>query len=121
MNIMYAVTSYDTNTERELNIAGWSANEPAARKLESQMNDTAELLFGDESAAPLVAYRTEAIRLYGCAHEYQPYGDFDALTRNGLFFAIVPAGQGEHYHYLCEGADVVHCMNILKGFDSYLS
>ena len=122
MNIMHAVISYDTNTGQEINIAGWSANEPEARELESRMNDLAESLFTDSAAAtPLVEYRTEFIPFYGCTSEYQPYGDFDALIRNGIFHAIVPAGQGEHYRYLREGADVVHCTNILKGFDSYLS
>ena len=118
MSIMYAVISYDTNTGQEINIAGWSDNESEARELESQMNDLAEFLTGN--ATPLIGYRTEAIRLYGCASEYQPYGDFDALIRNGIFFAIVPAGQAEHYSFSLNN-DVVHSTNILKGFDSYLS
>jgi hypothetical protein len=85
---MYAVIGYDAYTGQEINIAGWSANEPEARELESRMNDTAELLFGDESATPRVEYRTQPIRLYGCAAEYQPYDDFDALIRNGVFLFI---------------------------------
>ena len=118
MNIVHAVICYDTCTGREYNISGWSANEPEARELESQLNDLAEFLTGN--ATPLVEYHTGLVSLYGCTAEYQPYGDFDAL-RDGIFHAIVPAGQGEHYRYLREDADVVHCTNILKGFDSYLS
>ena len=121
MSIMYAVISYDAYTGQEFNIAGWSANEPEARELESRLNDTAELLFGDESATPRVEYHTEAIQLYGRTAEYQPYGDFDALVRNGIFRAIVPAGQGDDHRYLYEGADVVRCMNLLKGLASYLA
>ena len=122
MSIMYAVISYDANTGQEINVVGWSANELEARELESQMNDIAESLFPDyASATPLIEYCTQSIQLYGCTPEYQPYGDFDALIRDGIFHAIVPAGQGEHYLYLREGTDVVHCTNALKGLTSYLA
>ena len=117
MNIMYAVISYDTRSDLEFNIVGWSDNEAWARALESQMNDITES-FAGEGSEPLVEYRTEVIQLYGCVHEYQHYGDFDALIRDGIFRAIIPAGQGDHYRYLCEDADVVRCMNLLKGLDN---
>lgn len=122
MSIMHAVIGYDVNTGREINIVGWSANEPEARELESKMNDAAELLFTDSAAeTPLVEYYTQPIQLYGCVHEYKPYGDFDALVRDGAFFAIVPAGWGDFYPCSRGDAHVIHCMNILKGFDSYLA
>ena len=118
MDIMYAVISYDANTGQAFNVVGWSDNEKQARALESRMNDIAESFTG-EGLEPLVEYRTEVIQLYGCVHEYQPYGDFDALIRNDIFRAIIPAGQGDHYRYLCEDAGVVHCMNFLKGLGNY--
>ena len=121
MTIVYAVISYDTRTEQEFNLVGWSDNEPEARELESRMNDISEHLAGDAGWPTLIEYSTEAILLYGCAAEYQPYGDFDALIRDGMFHAIVPAGQGDHYRYLREDANVVHCANLLKGLDNYLS
>ena len=121
MRIMHAVICHNANTGQELNIAGWSANDPEARELESQLNDLAGFLTGNASATPLVEYYTASIPLYGCTAEYQAYGDFDALIRNGIFHAIVPAGQGEHYLHLHENADIVHCTNILKGLDNYLS
>lgn len=120
MNIVYAVISYNAYTGREMNIVGWTTNEQRARALESQMNDIAESFTGEESS-PLVEYSTAAIRLYGATTEYEAYGDFDALIRDDIFHAIIPAGQGEHYSYLHEDADVVHCMNILEGLDNYLS
>lgn len=120
MNIVYAVISYNAYTGREMNILGWTTNEPRARALESQMNDITDS-FTEEESSPLVEYHTAAIRLYGCTTEYQAYGDFDALIRDDIFHAIVPAGQGEHYRYLLEDADIVHYMNILEGLDNYLS
>ena len=116
MSIVSAVISYDTNAGQAFNVVGWSANEPEARELESRMNDLSEHFAGN--ATPLIEYGTVDIPLYGCIAEYQPYGDFDALIRNGIFCAIVPAGQGDHYRYLREDADVVHCMNLLKGLDN---
>ena len=118
MKTVYAVVSYNSETDQDVSVVGWSVDREQATKLESQMNDTAEHLFGDES---LVSYYTIVMPFLGAATEYEPYGPFDGIICRDKIVAITPEGQAEHYGYLNENVYPISGLNLLKGLDSYLS